>query len=44
MYEEVPGLHVDQESEFAIDLVSSKSPISKELYIAAPDELVKLKV
>ena len=40
---DLPGLPLDREGEFAIDLVSSTTPISKPPYRMAPLELEELK-
>ena len=44
MFAEVPGLPLDREIEFAIDLVPGTTPISKAQYQMAPVELAELKV
>ena len=41
--DDLPGLPLDREGEFAIDLVSSTTPISKPPYRMAPLELEELK-
>jgi len=42
-FQEVPGLPLDREIEFAVELVPGTTPISKAPYQMAPAELVKLK-
>ena len=42
-FQEVPGLPLDWEIEFAIELVPGTAPISKAPYRLAPAELVELK-
>ena len=41
--EELPGIPVDREIEFPIDLLPGTSPISKAPYRMAPTELKELK-
>ena len=41
--EDLPGIPVDKEIEFSIDLLPGTSPISKALYRMAPTELKELK-
>ena len=41
--EDLPGLLLDREVEFSIDLVPGTAPISKALYRMAPAELKELK-
>jgi len=43
VFQEVPSLPPDQEIEFAIELVPSTAPISKEPHRMAPTELTELK-
>ena len=43
VFQEVPGPPLDQEIEFAIELVPSTAPISKAPYRMAPAELAELK-
>ncbi|WVZ64658.1 hypothetical protein U9M48_014152 [Paspalum notatum var. saurae] len=42
--EELPGLPLDRDVEFAIELVPSTAPVSRRPYRMAPDELKELKV
>jgi hypothetical protein len=41
--EDFPGLPLDREIEFCIDLISRAAPISKAPYRMAPAELKELK-
>jgi len=43
VFQEVPGLPLDREIEFTIELLPSTAPISKAPYLMAPAELVELK-
>jgi len=43
VFQEVPGLPPDRELEFAIELLLSTTPISKEPHHMAPAELIELK-
>ena len=43
VFQEVPGLPLDQEIEFIIELVPETTPISKAPYQMAPAELTELK-
>jgi len=41
--EELPGLPLDREVEFAIELIPGTAPISRRLYRMPPNELAELK-
>ena len=41
--EDIPGIPIDREIEFSIDLLPRTSPISKTSYRMAPTELKELK-
>ena len=41
--EDLPGIPIDREIEFSIDLLPRTSPISKAPYCMAPTELKELK-
>jgi len=43
VFQEVPGLPLDREIEFTIELLPGTAPISKAPYLMAPAELVELK-
>ena len=41
--EDLPGIPIDREIEFSIEVLPGTSPISKALYRMAPTELKELK-
>ena len=41
--EDLPGIPIDREIEFSVDLLPETSPISKASYRMAPTELKELK-